>query len=150
MRSQRDLFSTFLDRPAGMPELMSGQTRSTSVSKRREQSVSDEASVMLNTLVTEHLLRFVYEGATETDPDAGAEDALITTDGVLLSELMEIKSEPEDEQEATSGTLRDRASSSRPSSKTRKRLMSVVMRRQVTKKGVKGQGCCYTPDRESD
>ena len=56
VRSQRDLFGVFLDRPAGMPDLMPGQTRSASVSRRREQSISAEARQMLVTPVTEHLL----------------------------------------------------------------------------------------------
>ena len=49
---------------------------------------------MLMTPVTEHLVRCVYEGAKDSDPTAGKEDELRTTDGVLLSELLEIGSEP--------------------------------------------------------
>ena len=71
--------------PAGMPELMAGQARSTSVSRRREQSISAEAQQMLVTPVTEHLIRFVYEGAKASDPEAGKEDPRIILDGVLLS-----------------------------------------------------------------
>ena len=84
IRSQRDLFGVFLDRPAGMPELMAGQTQSVSVSRRREQTISSEAQQMLVTPVTEHLVRFVYEGAKDSDPVAGKEDELRTTDGVIL------------------------------------------------------------------
>ena len=78
-----------------MPELMAGQTRSTSVSRRREQSISAEAQPMLEAPLTEHLIRFVYEGAKESDPDAGNDNALITLERVLLSELMEVKSDQE-------------------------------------------------------
>ena len=98
IRSQRDLFGVFLDRPAGMPELMAGQTRSVSVSRRREQTISSEAQQMLVTPVIEHLVRFVYEGAKDSDPTAGKEDELRTTDGVLLSELLDTRSEPEEEE----------------------------------------------------
>ena len=82
VRSQRDLFGVFLDRPAGMPEIMTGQTRSISVSRRHEQTITPEAQKILETPITEHLVRFVYEGAKDTDPLAGKEDELRTDDGV--------------------------------------------------------------------
>ena len=63
VRSQRDLFGVFLD-----------------------QSISAEARQMLVTPVTEHLIRFVYKGSKESDPEGGKEDALITPEGVLLTE----------------------------------------------------------------
>jgi len=81
-----------------MPELMAGQIRSVSVSRRREQTISSEAQQMLVTPVIEHLVRFVYEGAKDSDPTAGKEDELRTTDGVLLSELLDTRSEPEEEE----------------------------------------------------
>ena len=34
VRSQRDLFGVFLDRPAGMPDIIAGQTRSTSMPRK--------------------------------------------------------------------------------------------------------------------
>ena len=37
---------------------------------------------MLATPVVEHLVRFVYEGATDSDPMAGKEDELRTADGL--------------------------------------------------------------------
>ena len=95
---------------------------------------------MLVTPAIEHLIRFVYEGSKESDPEAGKEDTLITPDSVLLTELMEIKkSEPEEDEIAEEPAL-TRTGSSRQSSKTRKRAMSVVMRKQVTKKGIKIKG----------
>ena len=85
---------------------------------------------MLVTPVTEHLIRLVYEGSKENDPEAGKEDTLITLDGVLLTELMEIKSVPEEEDMAEEPALM-RTGSSRQASKTRQRAMSAVLRNQV-------------------
>ena len=104
---------------------------------------------MLVTPVTEHLIRFVYEGSKESDPEAGKEDALITPDGVLLTELMEINSEPAEEEMAEEPAT-TQTGSSRHTSRTRKRAMSVVMRKQVTQKGIKIKWSRLTPDRESD
>ena len=56
VRSQRDFFGVLLDRPAGVPELMAGPKKSSSVSRRREQSISAEAQQMLVTPATEHLI----------------------------------------------------------------------------------------------
>ena len=48
IRSQRDLFGVCLGRPAGMPEIMAGQIRSVSVSRRREQtSPRDEEGLVV-------------------------------------------------------------------------------------------------------
>ena len=68
VRSQRDLFGVFLDRPAGMPEIMAGQSRSISVTRRHEQTIAPEAQKILDTPITEHVVRFVFEGAKDTDP----------------------------------------------------------------------------------
>ena len=50
---------------------------------------------MLETPSTEHRIRFVPETATKNDPVSGLEDKLVTGEGVLLSDLMEVKSEAE-------------------------------------------------------
>ena len=76
VRSLRDTCIVYLDRPAGMPETMAGQSRSVSVTRRHEQTISTEAQSFLDTPITDHLVRFVYEGATDSDPLAGAEDEL--------------------------------------------------------------------------
>ena len=53
---------------------------------------------MLETPSTEHRIRFVPETATKNDPVSGLEDKLVTGEGVLLSDLMEVKSEAEGEE----------------------------------------------------
>ena len=52
----------------------------------------------MQTPATEHLLRFVSETGTTSAPWAGLEEELTTEVGVLISDLMEAKSEPEDEE----------------------------------------------------
>ena len=99
VRPLRDLYSVYLDRPAGMPEIMAGQSRSISVARRHEQTTSPEAQKSLDTPITEHLMRCVYEGATDSDPLAGQEDELRTGDGILVSELLDTQPEPEEEHE---------------------------------------------------
>ena len=39
VRSQRDLFSVYVDRPADMPDFRSGQTRLASVTRRAEPTL---------------------------------------------------------------------------------------------------------------
>ena len=63
----------------------------------------------------------------------GQEDELRTTDGVLLSELLDIRSEPEVEEEVIAEQAQARTGSSRRSSKARKRALSVVTLNQITK-----------------
>ena len=57
--------------------------------------------------------------------------------------MMQIESEPEEEEEVAEEPALTRTGSSRQSSKTRKRAMSVVMRKQVTKKGLKAKGVLH-------
>ena len=57
------------------------------------------------------------------DPNAGVEDALMTEEGILLSETLEIKSESEEEQVITSGSVRLRIAS-RVTSKNRNKVAS--------------------------
>ena len=94
---------------------------------------------MLATPVAEHLVRFVYEGATDSDPMAGKEDELRTADGVLLSELLETGSEPEEEEVAT-GQVQVRVGCVRLTGKPRKRTLSVITNKRITKRGVKAKG----------
>ena len=108
IRSQRDLFGVFFDRPVGMPEIMAGQSRSTSVSRRREQTVPrDKTKIMLATPYIGHLIRFVTKAATKNDPWSGLEDKQVTDEGILLSDLMEVKSgsEGEEEEDILFGTV---------------------------------------------
>ena len=49
VRSQRDLFGVFLDRPAGMSQIMAGQTRSMSVARRKESTIPSGGSLTLQT-----------------------------------------------------------------------------------------------------
>ena len=55
--SQRNLFGGFLDRPAGMSEVMLGQTRSASVTRRKESMIPrGDSGVTLQTPSTEHFV----------------------------------------------------------------------------------------------
>ena len=94
---------------------------------------------MLATPDVEHLVRFVYEGATDSDPMAGKEDEIRTADGVLLSELLETGSEPEEE-EVAAGQVQVRVGSVRLTGKSKKRTLSVITNKRITKKGVKAKG----------
>ena len=79
-----------------MPEIMAGQSRSISVTRRHEQTISTETQRILDTPITEHLVRFVYEGATDSDPLAGEEDELRTSDGVPVHRLLDVNPELEE------------------------------------------------------
>ena len=85
---------------------------------------------MLATPVAEHLVRYVYEGATDSDPMAGTEDELRTADGVLLSELLETGSEPEEE-EVVAGQVQVSVGSVRFTGKSRKRTLSVITNNEL-------------------
>ena len=104
-----------------MPEIMAGQSRSTSVSRRREQTVPrDKTKIMLATPYIGHLIRFVTKAATKNDPWSGLEDKQVTDEGILLSDLMEVKSESEGEGEILVGVVKLRTAP-RQSSRPRKR-----------------------------
>ena len=79
IRSQRNLFGVFLDRPAGMSEVMMGQTRSASVTRRKESMIyRGDSSVILQTPSTEHFIRFVADNAIRPEPWAVEEDKVVT------------------------------------------------------------------------
>ena len=115
---------------------MSGQTRSTSVTIRLEQTLPrDERQALLGTLSTEHVFRFVSTTATVSAPWGCLADELTTEAGVPILDFMDDKSESEEE-EVVLGTSRLCSAVSIGSCSSR-RAPSVAKHVRARKKGMK-------------
>ena len=92
-RSQRDLFGVFIDWPAGMPDIMVGQTRSVSLPRKidKTRSAVTEAHQTAEAQSTEHLTRFVTETSVAQSPWAMEDEKILAEaqgdDPTVISEV---------------------------------------------------------------